>query len=57
MNGNRHDLASARRQRLTRAQWWFGKMRQIVNLALPPRPMAAPRPEQTCFNLPQLPRR
>lgn len=49
-------LASARRGRhrsLQRASWWFRKMRQVVDLALPPQPMVAPRPEQTYLKLRQ----
>lgn len=51
MNANRR-LAN-RQQRRQRAEWWFRKMRQVVDLALPPRSMGAPRPEQTYLKLRQ----
>jgi hypothetical protein len=53
VNGNRPEIVNARQDRLKRAKWWFGKMRQVVNLALPQQPMAAPRPEQTYLKLRQ----
>lgn len=42
-----------RLQRIKRAEWWFRKMRQVVDLALPPQAMVAPRPEQTYLRLRQ----
>jgi hypothetical protein len=36
-------------RRLTRAQWWFAQMRQIVDRALDWQPTPPPRPEQTWF--------
>ncbi|MGV3772965.1 MAG: hypothetical protein ACO1QB_08690 [Verrucomicrobiales bacterium] len=35
------------------ANWWFGKMRQIVDLAIGPKPEERPRPEQTYLSLNQ----
>jgi hypothetical protein len=32
-----------------RAQWWFRRMRQIVDSALDWQPAPPPRPEQTLF--------
>jgi len=49
----RNGYRNARHDRQKRAAWWFGKMRQVVNLALPPQPMASPRPEQTYLGLRQ----
>jgi hypothetical protein len=39
--------ASVRQRRLSRAQWWFQRMRQVVDGAMDWHPMPAPRPEQT----------
>jgi hypothetical protein len=39
--------SSARQRRLTRAQWWFQRMRQAVDGALDWQPAPPPRPEQT----------
>ena len=36
-----------RRQRLNRANWWFQRMRQIVDRACDWQPAPQPRPEQT----------
>jgi hypothetical protein len=36
-----------REQRLTRAAWWFNKMRAAVNGAMDWPPTNSPRPEQT----------
>ncbi len=41
--------ASARQRRLSRAQWWFQRMRQVVDGARDWRPAPAPRPEQIWF--------
>jgi hypothetical protein len=39
-----------RRQRhLSRARWWFERMRQVVDRAIDWPPAPAPRPEQTWF--------
>lgn len=46
-NAHRH----ARQDRMKRARWWFGQMRRVVNLALPPQPMTTARPEQTYMTL------
>ena len=40
---------AARRRRLTRANWWFQRMRQVVDLACDWQPAPQPRPEQTWF--------
>jgi hypothetical protein len=53
MNANRAGIVNIRQQRLSRARWWFGKMRQVVDLALPVQPAASPRPEQTYLELRQ----
>jgi hypothetical protein len=36
-------------RRLSRAQWWFAQMRQIVDRAMDWQPAPAPRPEQIWF--------
>jgi len=36
-------------RRLTRAQWWFHRMRQLVDHAVDWRPTPPPRPEQIWF--------
>ena len=36
-----------RQRRITRAQWWFQRMRQVVERAIEPLP--EPRPEQMLF--------
>ena len=38
-----------RRRRLNRAQWWFQRMRQIVDRAVDWQPTPPPRPEQIWF--------
>lgn len=38
-----------RQSKLRRAQWWFSRMRQIVDRAIDREPVAPPRPEQTWF--------
>ncbi len=38
-----------RQRRLSRAQWWFDRMRQTVDRALDWQPVPAPRPEQIWF--------
>jgi hypothetical protein len=40
-------------QKRAQAHWWFGKMRQIVDLAMGPRQPRCPRPEQTYLPLAQ----
>jgi hypothetical protein len=47
----RNEYRNLRSDRRSRAQWWFAKMRQVVEFALPPQPMATPRPEQTYLRL------
>jgi hypothetical protein len=49
----RNNYRNVREDRLKRARWWFNRMRVVVDLALPPRPIAPARPEQTYFNLQQ----
>ena len=51
INGRRQEMVNLRQQRLKRAQWWFGKMRQVVDLAMPPQAAHVPPPEQTFFEL------
>jgi len=41
--------ASVRQRRLSRAQWWFQRMRKVVDEALDFQPVPAPRPQQTWF--------
>lgn len=36
-----------RENRMARAAWWFGKMREVVNNAMDWPPANQPRPEQT----------
>lgn len=38
-----------RQRRLSRACWWFARMRQVVDHAMDWRPAPEARPEQTCF--------
>ncbi len=38
-----------RQKRLSRASWWFARMRQVVDHAIDWSQPPAPRPEQTCF--------
>lgn len=42
---------NVRNDRMKRARWWFTQMRRVVELAMPPQPMASPRPEQTYLRL------
>jgi hypothetical protein len=51
MNKDRRCLRNIRQERRQRARWWFSKMRQVVDLAIPPRPRLHARPEQTSFEL------
>jgi hypothetical protein len=41
--------ASRRQRRLTRADWWFDRMRQVADRALDWRKTPPPRPEQIWF--------
>ena len=41
--------AAGRRERQNRAQWWFRRMRQIVDLASDWQPAPPPRPVQVWF--------
>ncbi|HTG44643.1 MAG TPA: hypothetical protein VK633_08940 [Verrucomicrobiae bacterium] len=52
-NQLRNGLRKARPDRMKRARWWFNRMRQVVDLALPAHPSVSPRPEQTYFQLRQ----
>ncbi len=48
--GNRGARAMSRRQRrLSRAHWWFDRMRRMVDRAVDWSPAPAPRAEQTWF--------
>jgi hypothetical protein len=38
-----------RQRRLNRANWWFERMREVVDRAFDRQPAPAPRPEQTWF--------
>jgi hypothetical protein len=46
LNGKLITLSARRESRLTRAQWWFGQMRQLVNNAVDWNPAPEPRAEQ-----------
>ncbi len=52
--GNARDCYSAtpRQRRLSRANWWFERMRRVVERALDWQPAALPRPEQIWFGNP-----
>jgi hypothetical protein len=41
----------ARHQRRQRAQWWFARMRQVVDTAMEWRPSPTARPEQVYMAL------
>ena len=43
-------LLSRRQRRLSRAQWWFQRMRQIVDRTIDWQPAPPPRPEQIWFS-------
>lgn len=49
----RNNYRNVRDERVRRARWWFNRMRVVVDLALPPQAITAPRPEQTYFKLQQ----
>jgi len=50
LNGPRHCASANRRQRrLSRANWWFQRMRDVVDKAIDWKPAPPPRPEQTWF--------
>jgi hypothetical protein len=40
---------SARQRRISRAQWWFQRMRDVVDRAVDWQPAPVPRPEQIWF--------
>lgn len=40
-----------RRRRQSRAQWWFARMREVVDQAFDWRPAPPPRPAQTYLTL------
>ena len=50
-NQIRNGYRNVRNERRRRASWWFTQMRRVVDLALPPQPIASPRPEQTYLRL------
>ena len=52
-NQIRNSYRNVRNERMSRARWWFNRMRVVVDLALPPQPIASPRPEQTYLKLQQ----
>ena len=41
--------ASKRQRRLSRANWWFNRMREVVDKAFDWQPAPPPRPEQIWF--------
>jgi hypothetical protein len=43
------NYVTRRQRRLNRAQWWFQRMRQIVDRAVDWQPTPPPRPEQIWF--------
>jgi hypothetical protein len=45
------NVVDARTAKVQRGRFWFNKMRQIVDLALPPKPVSVPPPEQTYMDL------
>jgi len=47
--GSTPGLLPRRQRRLSRAQWWFQRMRQIVDRAIEWQAAPAPRPEQIWF--------
>ena len=48
LNGVKRTTRIARREnRMARAAWWFGKMREVVNDAMDWPDAGQPRPEQT----------
>ena len=53
MNKDKSSLRNARIDRHRRARWWFNRMRQVVDLALPVQPVLCPRPEQSYLRLSQ----
>jgi len=52
-NQIRNSYRNVRSERQKRARWWFTKMRQAVDLALPPQPIPSPRPTQTYLQMHQ----
>ena len=50
-NQIRNEYRNVRADRMKRARWWFTQMRRVVDLTLPPQPIASPRPEQTYLHL------
>ena len=49
-NGRGCRTVSRRQRRLNRAQWWFQRMRQVVERATDWQPAPPPRPEQIWFS-------
>jgi len=41
--------ANRRQRRLSRANWWFDRMRKVVDKAMDWQPSSPPRPEQIWF--------
>ena len=48
---NKDRIRNVRHERQSRARWWFARMRDVVNLAMPAQPMVNARPEQTYLQL------
>jgi len=48
-NGRSRYAINLRRRRLSRANWWFQRMRQIVDHAMDWQPAGVSRPEQMVF--------
>jgi hypothetical protein len=49
----RNNFRDARANRLKRARWWFNRMREAVDFALPPRNAPAAPPTQTYLQMQQ----
>jgi hypothetical protein len=49
----RNGYRNVRHERMSRARWWFNRMRVVVDLALPAQPIASARPEQTYLSFQQ----
>jgi len=45
-NAGQQIMMTPRQKRLSRANWWFQRMRQVVDRAFDWQPTPAPRPEQ-----------
>jgi len=53
MNKDKAVIRNARTDRHPRAQWWFKRMRQVVDLGMPAQRAGLPRPEQRYLELRQ----